>query len=379
MQTFLYKLGNAGLSDEVAKNPEHKSQLVRPRRSVVSKTVTPGCENFFLDKAPPIGFRLDHTNIRYICQQLPGDVENFYSTMFDLDYGIPIYSAYLVTKEHADEFGTATRAGITMWREETVLTCCRSLESKISSDFSAWSLKYRFCVSRRDLHQSQRDITLQQQLNIKCTGIKLQGSDSKYAGQTTHAKGHLLPAETYSFTDDHMLSTFTYTNAVPQTRTFNSGAWAQSEKNIRNYATYTCSKKGGDLYLITGVSEAQIKEIDTTSTRPVVQAVKLKSFRGEGGIKIPNSMWTAGCCVVPDVPKKGAYEVKGAFAVIGNNVKALDRMHMSSVTVKELQDILHVGVHGAGGTSGIVLFPGNPECSSDLKQVKITGKPPYFV
>ncbi|XP_078356010.1 endonuclease domain-containing 1 protein-like [Oculina patagonica] len=329
MQTFLYKLGNAGLSDEVAKNPEHKSQLVRPRRSVVSKTVTPGCENFFLDKAPPIGFRLDHTNIRYICQQLPGDVENFYSTMFDLDYGIPIYSAYLVTKEHADEFGTATRAGITMWREET--------------------------------------------------GIKLQGSDSKYAGQTTHAKGHLLPAETYSFTDDHMLSTFTYTNAVPQTRTFNSGAWAQSEKNIRNYATYTCSKKGGDLYLITGVSEAQIKEIDTTSTRPVVQAVKLKSFRGEGGIKIPNSMWTAGCCVVPDVPKKGAYEVKGAFAVIGNNVKALDRMHMSSVTVKELQDILHVGVHGAGGTSGIVLFPGNPECSSDLKQVKITGKPPYFV
>ncbi|KAL9979538.1 hypothetical protein ACROYT_G017214 [Oculina patagonica] len=53
-----------------------------------------------------------------------------------------------------------------------VLTCCRSLESKISSDFSAWSLKYRFCVSRRDLHQSQRDLTLQQQLNIKCTGLE---------------------------------------------------------------------------------------------------------------------------------------------------------------------------------------------------------------
>ncbi|KAL9966669.1 hypothetical protein ACROYT_G024781 [Oculina patagonica] len=27
---------------------------------------------------------------------------------------------------------------------------------QISSDFSAWSLKYRFCVSRRDLHQSYR-------------------------------------------------------------------------------------------------------------------------------------------------------------------------------------------------------------------------------
>lgn len=37
-------------------------------------------------------------------------------------------------------------------------------------------------------------------------GIKKQASDEAYADQKTYAKGHLLPAETYSFTDAYMLS-----------------------------------------------------------------------------------------------------------------------------------------------------------------------------
>ena len=47
-----------------------------------------------------------------------------------------------------------------------------------------------------------------------------------------------------------MLSTFTYTNAVPQIAVFNSGQWAQYERRIREYATNNCSPQGGDLYLI---------------------------------------------------------------------------------------------------------------------------------
>lgn len=187
-------------------------------------------------------------------------------------------------------------------------------------------------------------------------GITLQGSDIIYSRQSTYAKGHLLPAETYSFSDNHMLSTFTYTNAVPQIKRFNSGVWAQREKDIRNYATNTCSKKGGDLFLITGVSEAQI-EIDATSKKPVANVKDLRSMGGAGGIKIPNSMWTAGCCVV-----SATNVVKGAFAVIGNNLQDRSRVHLSEVTVKELQSFLHVGVNGAGGAK-IELFPGNLECS----------------
>ncbi|KAL9950752.1 hypothetical protein ACROYT_G043307 [Oculina patagonica] len=35
-----------------------------------------------------------------------------------------------------------------------------------------WRWKVHPYEKRRDLHQSQRDITLQQQLNIKCTGLE---------------------------------------------------------------------------------------------------------------------------------------------------------------------------------------------------------------
>ena len=63
-------------------------------------------------------------------------------------------------------------------------------------------------------------------------------------------KGHLVPAETYSFSPGYMRSTFTYTNAVPQYGTFNSGQWAVYEKKIRNYAQNTCSKNNGEQFTI---------------------------------------------------------------------------------------------------------------------------------
>ncbi|XP_078372102.1 endonuclease domain-containing 1 protein-like [Oculina patagonica] len=300
--------GDTGLSDDATKKPEHESQLVRLRRSAVFSTIQPCYTPFFVDGKPPSGFRLDHTNIRYICQRVPGNsLLNFYSTMFDLNYGIPIYSAYVVRKEQVGHIGAVQRTGVDLWRQET--------------------------------------------------GITFQGSGDKYSGQKTYAKGHLLPAQTYSFTDNHMLSTFTYTNAVPQVKGFNSGVWAQDERNIRNYAKNKCSKEGGDLYLITGISEARI-QMDTNSGKLVANVEALKSFRGKGGIKIPNSMWTAACCVNP-----ATKVVKGAFAVIGNNLKDKKRVLRSLVTVSELEAFLHVGVNGFGGIS-IKLFPGNPGCSA---------------
>ena len=119
------------------------------------------------------------------------------------------------------------------------------------------------------------------------TGIKKQASDSTYAGQSTYAKGHLLPAETYSFTDDHSLSTFTYTNAVPQITGFNSGLWAQYERKIREYARDTCSPKGGDLYLITGISEVSLQNDEGGG----IQEIPLKVLKPSGdAVSIPRSM-----------------------------------------------------------------------------------------
>ena len=197
-------------------------------------------------------------------------------------------------------------------------------------------------------------------------GITKQASDQAYAGQKTYAKGHLLPAETYSFSDAYMLSTFTYTNAVPQIGVFNSGQWAQYEKKIREYATSTCGPKGGDLYLITGISEASIQS--GTSGLEAIQE-KLKVLKPSGdAISIPKSMWTAGCCIIPS---RGAM---GAFAVIGNNLQDKKKVLMSEVQMTELEGFLLTGVKGFGGPA-ISLFPANPGCSDPLKKVNFRKRP----
>lgn len=107
------------LNKNDATDVQDENQLVRPRRSVVSRTILDCYKQFVAGNQPPSGFRQDHTNIRYIYQQVPGDpVTYFYSTMFDLNYGIPVYSAYVVFQDQANQFHTVIRTGKEKWRQE---------------------------------------------------------------------------------------------------------------------------------------------------------------------------------------------------------------------------------------------------------------------
>ena len=111
------------VGDELNKNDaadvQSENQLVRPRRSMVSTTIQSCYKQFFAGKQPPSGFRKKDTDIRYICQQLPDHTVNyFYSTMFDLNYGIPVYSAYVVFQAQASQFRTVKRTGKEKWRQE---------------------------------------------------------------------------------------------------------------------------------------------------------------------------------------------------------------------------------------------------------------------
>ncbi|XP_022796638.1 endonuclease domain-containing 1 protein-like [Stylophora pistillata] len=304
-------------SKDAAGDVHNEHQLIRLRRSEVSKTIKSCYEKFFVSKKPPSGFRINHKNIRYICQQVPGNTAHFYSTMFDLNYGIPIYSAYVVTQAQASQFGTVKRTK-DEWRQEP-------------------------------------------------SGITHQASDNAYKGQTTYAKGHLLPAETYSFTNGHLDSTFTYTNAVPQKTKFNSGAWSQYERDIRTYASLTCSTNGGDLFLITGISEAHIEQDKAGALKATQKGLEFMKPKGDN-IAIPRSMWTAGCCIHPTT---GAL---GAFAVIGNNLFSKSAINMFQTTVPDLKRLLLTGVQGFGGPA-IALFPGNPKCSDPSKDVNLRKRP----
>ena len=158
-------------------------------------------------------------------------------------------------------------------------------------------------------------------------------------------KGHLVPAETYSFSHYNIHSTFVYTNAVPQYQTFNSGEWSKYEEKIRDYDE-ECAKNGGDLYLLTGISDHRIglNMEDDIYDQGIPEGTPDR-MPEDPNIVIPNSMWTAGCCV------KGQ-KVLGSFAVIGNNVPIKDNIHMSQASVRKLEEIIHVND----------LFPGNSGC-----------------
>ncbi|CAB3984988.1 endonuclease domain-containing 1 -like, partial [Paramuricea clavata] len=193
------------------------------------------------------------------------------------------------------------------------------------------------------------------------TDISLQANDAMFDKQKSFHKGHLLPVGIYSFSEEHAKSTFTYTNAVPQYSTFNSGIWSNYEGYIRTYAKNKCGpNSGGDLYLITGVTM-----LARVGDHKVEKIVKTSDYL-KNKIRIPRSMWTVGCCVA------AGGEVLGNFAVIGNNLKSKIRVQMTELKVKKLEAIILEDVQaspsGSSATS-IQLFPGKAQCSDNGKQI----------
>lgn len=91
-----------------------ESQQAGDRRSVIKPTDSDQCyRQFFVGKQPPTGFK--NKNMIYICQK--SGKTSCFSTMFDLSYGIPVYSAYVVKKSQASKFGKAKRVGLNFRQE----------------------------------------------------------------------------------------------------------------------------------------------------------------------------------------------------------------------------------------------------------------------
>ncbi len=169
-------------------------------------------------------------------------------------------------------------------------------------------------------------------------------------------KGHLVPGATYSNTADSLRSTFVYTNAVPQRPTFNRGQWCQFERRIRVYAQQcTQGPRLGTLYLITGTAFGHIRN-NPQGMNPVPVA-QLGPVGNSPAIDVPNSMWTAGCCVHPNGIE--------SFAVIGNNLQNRNQILTQQIPVARLQGILGNDVNNLNiGGPNVDLFPGNRACSN---------------
>ena len=178
-----------------------------------------------------------------------------------------------------------------------------------------------------------------QHFTISELGITRQGSNQLYKGlgKSIH-KGHLNPVYINSYDANEIAGTFTYANAVPQYAGFNMGKWKTFEMKIADYARDKCAPSGGDMYVLTGTSQFHISQFKQ-KTKPRVKYLKKE-------IEIPNSMWTAFCCVIG--PLK-AY----ALAFIGNNVKNINQINMQQISVGDLEKFLSLN------NQQVTLFPAN--------------------
>ena len=209
---------------------------------------------------------------------------------------------------------------------------------------------------------------------LKKIGIENQGSDAIYPS-LPYIRGQLVPALTLSNTgkgDEGWLSTFTYTNAVPQRPDFNMGEWFEFENKIRSYARNDCIPNRGKLYLLTGTSFVH-SEPDwpiwprDPKRQPWLANIKDNYLIPDSPpIAIPVSLWTAGCCIDS---KNGT--VTGNFAVIGNNEEDNQLMHTRQISVEQLQSILKHDVKANENSNRVKLFPAIRDCSKESKQITL--------
>lgn len=198
-------------------------------------------------------------------------------------------------------------------------------------------------------------------------GILKQGREPIYRSQGRNVeRGHLAPTATCESSQERCDSTFTYTNAVPLKPDFNGGMWSSFEGRIRRYARETCTRPtmhlgqqvgAGTLYLLTGISFVRIQQ-QQNQVAPV--PANIGQIGNQEQIAVPNSLWTAGCCV----RQNGA--LTRSFAVMGNNVQnnQQDLKLTLQFTVAQLQNIV---ARDDVTLNNVDLFPGNRDClNNDL-------------
>lgn len=90
-------------------------------------------------------------------------------------------------------------------------------------------------------------------------------------------KGHMFPVS-LALSEDDKKSTFTLTNAVPQTLNCNRGKWRIVEQDIKCKMDATCinSNKVIEGFVVTGATPSDDKMLNT--------------------VNIPSHLWSAFCC-----------------------------------------------------------------------------------
>ncbi|XP_056088735.1 endonuclease domain-containing 1 protein-like [Rhinichthys klamathensis goyatoka] len=241
------------------------------------------CKQFFLKDQPPMISGILEKSVsknqnlyRIICQKY----KNIYrfATLYDITNKIPLFSAYKYT-------GHTGERPKTKWRTEPQL-----------EDSNAG-------MSQGCSNQACNGDYLNNQMNVN--------------------RGHLFPCS-HAADEDTAKSTFTLTNAVPQSISFNGGSWRIMEEKVREIMNSHCrdekNREEVSAYVLTGgVPNTKKPSADVLNNR----------------VNIPSHMWTVFCCF-NIVSNKYVSQAHWAENIDEDTKKGT----ISVKTLKELQDFL---------------------------------------
>ncbi|XP_068733518.1 uncharacterized protein [Montipora capricornis] len=258
---------------------------------------------YFAGGSVPTGLNLSNSVAMSCICQTDKSGNDYFATYFYDDAGIAAYSAYTIQASDAKDIGKYKRPQV-KWEDNK--------------------------------------------------GITKEGTDALYKGSSAYKidRGHLNPNYINSYDKNHQIATFKYTNAVPQYQSSNRRSWRVFEAKIAKYVKTNCKQVGSNMYLITGTSNYLF---DSSTNGRTGAMIELFPPGNPNGIVRPNSLWTAGCCVVS---KTTAWSI----AVWGNNVKV--DAETISLSLKDLEKLL-----GTSPGPPANLFPGIPLCRNDSRQL----------
>lgn len=246
------RMANISITDWMDTNVTDRAGVDVTVMAVVASFATT-CPDFFIkdnnQKAITPTVLTDPNPDRYkqICQQYKNNQASYrYATLYDTNNRIPVYSAYVYTGyQQTDRKGS--------WMIEPQLDNPGGKKTDMASE-------------------SKSGVPLDQ------LGAN-QAVNCDYEN-TEYQKGHLYP-HCHNCNQDQAESTFTLTNAAPQTGNDNIQWYNQVEKKISGSINKHCSISTSNTHVVTGVVPGNIM-INT-------QVVKNR-------VNIPSHYWSAYCC-----------------------------------------------------------------------------------
>ncbi|XP_055369649.1 endonuclease domain-containing 1 protein-like [Betta splendens] len=269
-------------------------QFITPTETEVVATVSK-CNDFFFENVPPQiksimpnGKIMNRVRFKVICQTYENDKR--FVTVYDITNKIPVFSAYKYkgAKEGAKE-GRPKE-----WKIEPQLENSKKGPNMEDSEKD----EYTNQASDKDYRWEDK------------TGKKIK----EYKNFN---RGHLFPSS-YASDENDKESTFTLTNIVPQSITFNSGSWGEMEKCVKKkILDNSCLNK--EAFVVTGA---------------------IPSNNKTGKINIPSVLWSAFCCYSAKLKRT----VAGAHW--GDNIAEDPKQpkQLKMKTLEELKEQFHIDV-----------------------------------